>query len=140
MLFAMTVKDRQGQEISLGLVSNLEISLPIDANLGKAQAQALEVSCYRALSQNQDDAADDILFRLQAGDGHGEVEPTEVKVQFMHPQTRVEIGELKMQASVQSYGDADVGAAIRSHVVLRASSYEYQPARGQGVIVQKTTN
>src|SRR5947209_5085904 len=120
MLLSITVKNRAGQAVPLGAVTNPVFSQAMHANHGHSQLRALELDFYRNLGQNNDDPADDVFFELQAGQGHGEVVETEASVTFKNARTLADIGVLKMPATVRSYYEADLGESIRAHIVLRA--------------------
>jgi hypothetical protein len=136
MSASITIKGPNGQDVPLGEVSDPIFTQAIQASPGRSQLQALEVDFLRNLGQNHNDPADDVVFKLQAGAGHGEVQETTATIQLKNSRNQTTFGTLTLsKVCVSSYQEKDLGASIQAHIVLRASSYHYQPADGQQVEV-----
>jgi len=129
MSATVTITPSTGAAVPLGTVSNMHLAILLRALHGRTSGLAPDLSFRFPLGEHGDDPADDVLFALQAGKGHGEVQEVTVEMELTNPSSGDELGTFTFEgASVLAYSEDDNGGAVGAEVRIRAGKVTYSPA------------
>jgi hypothetical protein len=133
MAAVLTVVPPEGNEVRIGRLPQFHVQLPSAAGHGGTAKRPIELSFGRELGGQADDSADELFFKLQAGNGRGEVTKFTAKIN-VRDSANQPVADLTFEgASVLSLHEVDDHPAPWSDLIIVAERLLYAPANGEPI-------